>query len=356
MKEMKTNERMKLIIEHKEADRCPISDSPWASTLARWRKEGMPEKVSFQDYFEIDKIFGYHPDNSPKFPVKVIEETDEYIINTTGFGTTQKNWKNAGGVPEYLDFTVTTPDIWKKAKETMVPSKDRIDWKLFKENYKKWQDEGYWKKFVLWFGFDITHSHMVGTERMLIAMFEEPEWCIDMFNHELDVSIGLYELLEKEGYKFDELMWFDDMGYKGKQFFSMDVYRRLLKPVHQRAIDYAHKKGMKAYLHSCGDINPYVPELIGMGLDVLNPLEVKAGMDPIALKKKFGDKLAFHGGLNAVLMEKGGEPLWIAMKTIIPDMKKSGGYIIGSDHSIPSNVSFNDMKEFVRLAKEMGRY
>ena len=197
---------------------------------------------------------------------------------------------------------------------------------------------------------------MSGTERILMAMFEEPEWCVDMFNHELDVSIGLYELMEKEGYKFDEFMWYDDMGYKGKQFFSMDMYRSLLKPVHQRAIDFAHSKGMKAYLHSCGDINPLVPELIGMGLDVLNPLEVKAGMNPAGLKAKYGDKLAFHGGLNAVLMEKGGAPLWNAMKEIIPVMKKGGGYIIGSDHSIPENVSFKDITEFVRLAKELGRY
>jgi len=112
MPEMKTNERMKLIIEHKEADRCPIVDYPWQSALVRWRKEGMPEKVSFEDYFEIDKIMRFHVDNSPGYPESVIEETEEYIINTTGFGVTQKNWKNAGGVPEYLDFTIINPDIW----------------------------------------------------------------------------------------------------------------------------------------------------------------------------------------------------------------------------------------------------
>jgi len=356
MYEMKTNERVKRILEHKEADRCPIMDDPWRSTLTRWAKEGMPENISYQDYFNIDKVFGYNPDNSPRFPVRTIEETEEYIINTTGFGVTKKNWKKRGGVPEYLDFTVIDPDIWKKAKETMRPSKDRIDWKRFKDNYKNWKEEGRWLKFVLYFGYDVTHSHMVGTERLLIAMLEQPEWCIDMFNHELDVSIGLYELMEQAGYVFDEFMWYDDMGYKGKQFFSLDMYRRLLKPVHQRAIDYAHKKGVKAYLHSCGNVNSFIPELVEMGLDVLNPLEVKAGMDPVALKNKFGSKLAFHGGLNAVLMEKAGEPLWTAMKQTIPAMKKNGGYIIGSDHSIPDNVSLKDMKELIRLAKELGKY
>ena len=157
MVEMKTNERMKLIIEHKEADRCPIVDYPWKSALVRWRKEGMPENVSFEEYFNIDKFVQYHPDNGPQFPVRIIEETAEYVIKTTGFGVTQKSWKNTGGVPEFIDFTVTTPEAWKKAKERMNPTKDRIDWKAYKENYKKWKEEGRWMKFVGWFGFDITH-------------------------------------------------------------------------------------------------------------------------------------------------------------------------------------------------------
>ena len=58
------------------------------------------------------------------------------------------------------------------------------------------------------------------------------------------------------------------------------MYRKLLKPFHQRAIEWAHAKGIKAHLHSCGDVRPFVPELIAIGLDALNPLEVKAGMDP----------------------------------------------------------------------------
>ncbi|NIM71367.1 MAG: hypothetical protein GTO48_13200, partial [Xanthomonadales bacterium] len=93
--------------------------------------------------------------------------------------------------------------------------------------------------------------------------------------------------------------WPDDMGYKGHQFFGLPMYRDLLKPAHRRAIEWAHERGIYAHLHSCGDVRPFVPELIGMGLDALNPLEVKAGMDPIALKEQYGDRLVLHGGINA---------------------------------------------------------
>ena len=88
---------------------------------------------------------------------------------------------------------------------------------------------------------------------------------------------------------------------------------------------------------------------------MLNPIEVKAGLDPVALKKRYGDSLAFHGGLNAVLFDAP-ERMWDEMRKVIPEMKKGGGYIISSDHCVPETVSFETFGEFVRLAKELGRY
>jgi len=72
-------------------------------------------------------------------------------------------------------------------------------------------------------------------------------------------------------------------------------------------------------------------------------------------KAEFGDKLGFHGGLNAVLYDKPDE-LWAEMCKVIPAMKRSGGYMISSDHSVPESVSLEQFGEFVRLAKELGAY
>ena len=67
-------------------------------------------------------------------------------------------------------------------------------------------------------------------------MATDPEWVADMFNHFLDVEIALWEMVLAEGYRFDGIFWCDDMGYKGTQFFSLGMYRDLLKPAHARAI------------------------------------------------------------------------------------------------------------------------
>lgn len=178
---------------------------------------------------------------------------------------------------------------------------------------------------------------------------------VDMFNTYLDMCIALFDQVWKAGYHFDSIFWWDDMGYKNTQFFSLGIYRELLKPVHKRAIDWAHNHGIKAHLHSCGDIMPIVPELVEIGLDALNPLEVKAGMKPLELKRRFGSDLVFHGGVNAVLWDDK-DAISEEIRRLIPEMKENGGYIFSSDHSIPNSVSLENMQAIIDLIKEIGRY
>jgi len=244
MAAMTTFERMKRMYEHREADRVPVTDGPWASTVERWRREGMPEGASVKDYFDLDDFAGLWVDNSPRYPTQVLEETEEYTINTTAWGATLKNWKHTGGVPEFLDFTIKDPDTWAEAKARMQPTRDRVNWEHLKDAYPKWRESGAWVSAALWFGFDVTHSWVVGTERLLMAMVEQPEWVVDMFNHFLDVDLALLDMVWDEGYHFDEVRWPDDMGYKLTPFFSTSMYRELLRPVHKRACDWAHAKGV----------------------------------------------------------------------------------------------------------------
>jgi uroporphyrinogen decarboxylase len=353
--ELSTYERMSRMYAHQEADRVPITDVPWDATLERWRREGMPERVAFADYFGLDKFASIGVDNSPRYEVRTLEQTDAYRVYTTAWGATMRNWVHAGGVPEFLDFTIMDRPSWEQAKARMTPTRDRVNWERLRRYYSQWRKEGHWITANLWFGFDVTHSWVVGTERVLLSMVSDPEWLTDIFNHQLDLDLALYEMVWEAGYHFDEIRWPDDMGYKGTQFFSLAMYRDLLKPVHRKAADWAHARGVKVQLHSCGNINPLVPELIEIGIDMLNPIEVKAGMDPLLLKRQYGDRLAFHGGLNAALFDQP-EVLWKQMEQVIPAMKVGGGYVLGSDHSVPQSVSLEQFRHFVELGKRLGSY
>lgn len=355
MSNLTSKERFTRMYEHREADRVPVIDSPWGATIERWHKEGMPADESFVDYFGLDGVARIGVDNSPRFTPRVVEETEEFQIHTTSWGATLKNWKHAASTPEFKDFTIVDRNTWKAAKARMTPSRDRIDWAHLEKNYPKWVKDGCWIQAGLWFGFDVTHSWIVGTERLLCALAEDPDWCRDMFAHELETNLALLDIAWDAGYRFDCVSWPDDMGYKGTQFFSLDMYRALVKPFHKRAIEWAHAKGVKAHLHSCGNVNPFVPELIGIGLDALNPLEVKAGMDPVHLKEAYGNDLVFHGGINAVLWDHP-DQIRAEMERVVPAMKRNGGYIFSSDHSVPSSVGLEDFRQIVALAKKLGSY
>jgi uroporphyrinogen decarboxylase len=352
---MTSKERFTRMFEHREADRVPIIDIPWAGTLARWKREGMPDHADWRDFFGVDKLEMIQVDISPRYERKIIEENDEYVISTSEWGITLKNFKVPDSTPEFLEYKVNTREKWEDAKARMTVEKDRIDWKFLEENYPRWKAEGRWIEALWWFGFDSTHSWMAGTETILIAMLEEPEWVADMFNTYLDRTITLYDMLWDAGYRFDSIFWYDDMGYKNKTFFSNGLYQELLQPVHKRAIDWAHNHGIKAHLHSCGYIMPRIPQLVEIGLDALNPIEIKAGMDLAALKRDYGGKLVFHGGADALLLDKP-EKIVPYIERILPIVKKDGGYIFSSDHSIPNTVSLDTYRKVVEAVKQFGSY
>jgi Uroporphyrinogen-III decarboxylase len=350
---MTSKERFARMYAHKEADRVPIIDGPWAGTIRRWRREGMPND-DWVSYFGVDSLVGIGCDISPRFECKVLEETDRYVISTTPWGQTLKQFKEEDSSPEFIDCKINTPEAWEIAKARMTPTDDRIPWDWLKANFHRLNAD-YFTQAGFWFGFDVTHSWMVGTETLLVAMYEEPDWVRDMFDTYLDMCIALFTKIWDAGYHFDCISWPDDMGYKGTTFFSNDMYRKILKPVHKRAIDWAHEHGIKAHMHSCGNVMTRIDDLIDIGLDALNPLEVKAGMEPLTLKAKYGDKLVLHGGINAVLWDNR-EAIIAEIDRLVPVLKQNGGYIFSSDHSIPNSVSLENFRAIIAEVKHVGTY
>jgi uroporphyrinogen decarboxylase len=120
---------------------------------------------------------------------------------------------------------------------------------------------------------------------------------------------------------------------------------------------YEHRDAdrVKAKYHSCGDINPFLPDLIEIGIDGLHPLEVKAGMDPVAVKHAYGGSLVLHGGVDARLWEDEAR-MENYVRRLLPVMKAGGGYIFSTDHTIPESAPLAAFGRIVNLARELGRY
>lgn len=354
-KKMTSKERVLKVLNHQIPDRIPIMDSPWSSTVQRWHKEGLPEDTTPMEYFGFEfEYFG--ADLTPRFPVKVLEKNEEYIITTTPQGGKRKNHRDYSTTPEVIDWPIKTKEDWKEIKKRLMADFTRVNWAMGLANNKTACEEERFVCFSAACGYDALQAYM-RSEQLLTAMAEDPGWVKEMVMTLAELTIIMAELMINNGFRFDGAFLFNDMGYKNGLLFSPDTYQKTHYDADRLLYAYFHSKGMKTLLHSCGNVTELVPVLIDTGLDCLQPLEVKAGMNLIRLKENYGDQLAFMGGIDVRLMaDEDPAKIEEEIKKKFEVAKKNGGYIYHSDHSIPKNVSFQQYCRVMELVKKYGAY
>jgi len=348
-------ERVMLALSHREGDRVPIHDSPWGFTTLRWHKEGLPETESPDDYFGYE-MFSQWPDTSFQLPEQVLEETGTYKVYKDANGATRRSFKDHESTPELLGYTMTTRRAWEEHKSRLVWNDKRVNWEKELEANRREYAKGKFACYAGPIGYDKTQN-FVGAQALLMAMMDDPSWVREMFDEAVELCIAGCEEMISRGFKFDGAFVYDDLGYRNATFFSPTVYREVLFPSHKRLCDFFRSRGMPIILHSCGRVRAFVPMLIEAGFACLQPIEVKSGMDLVELKRSFGDAIAFMGGIDVRAMAAP-DPRVIETEiaTKIPVAKQGGGYIYHSDHSVPSNVSFDQYCRVIELVKRCGTY
>ena len=138
---------------------------------------------------------------------------------------------------------------------------------------------------------------------------------------------------------------------------SPTMYDELIMAGHKKLFDYAHSLGCKVIVHSCGYVEPLVPGLVKAGMDCLQAMEVKAGMDMPRLFEKFGKKISFYGNIDARVLIANNRPAIDKelQKKIPPIIKGGGGYILHSDHSEPPEVDYETVWYFINRGREIAR-
>jgi uroporphyrinogen-III decarboxylase len=121
-------------------------------------------------------------------------------------------------------------------------------------------------------------------------------------------------------------------------------------------IEECHKNNLPVIYHGCGNVELIFEDFIEIGLDANNPLEVKANMDAVELKKKYGNKIGYCGNNNIQVWETGDKEL--IRKDVLRKLNaaKGGGFIFQSDHSVSSEVSGHTYDYVVKLVREYGKY
>jgi uroporphyrinogen decarboxylase len=135
------------------------------------------------------------------------------------------------------------------------------------------------------------------------------------------------------------------------------MYEAIIQPAHQKTVDYAHSKGLPVVMHSCGFVEPLLPGMVEAGIDCLQVIEVKAGMDLLRIKRDFGDRLVLCGGMDARnLVANDLDAIREELQEKIPVVKEDSGYILHSDHSIPTTTDYETYRYFVDEGLRLGVY
>lgn len=192
---------------------------------------------------------------------------------------------------------------------------------------------------------------------MLVGMALDPDWVREMAETYAELTVQLQQMLfEQEGYP-DGIWYYEDMGYKGSPFMSPEMYRDIIEPSHKYTIDFAKSHGLPVIMHSCGYVEPLLPGMIEAGIDCLQVIEIKAGMDLLKLHKLYGDKIAFMGGIDVrVLYTNDFAAVDRELEAKIPVVKQGFNYVVHSDHSIPKTVNYETYRYFIKRALELGTY
>ncbi|MGA9349440.1 MAG: uroporphyrinogen decarboxylase family protein [Anaerolineae bacterium] len=184
---------------------------------------------------------------------------------------------------------------------------------------------------------------MRGFERFMMDLITDEPFATALLDTLLELYIEFYAVyLEAVGPYVQIVALGDDLGMQTGPLISPALYRRLIKPRHKELYDFIHSRTeAKIMHHSCGSVFPLVQDLIDVGVDVLNPIQTSAqGMDPVALKREFGEHLVFHGGIDVqqILPFATPERVREEVKRIVAILGQGGGYIFAPSHNIQADV------------------
>ncbi len=363
---MNSRELVDRLLRGKDAPRVGIHDNVWGDTLDKWLQQGYPkdsngnaippvEHFSFDlascgGWFDVMPFKGFN---------EVEEETDEWEIRRNGAGAALKWWKNKSGTPEHIDFRMTSREVWERdyRPHLLELDRDRIYIEGARKSLEKYKNMGKWTYFGHLFIWENMRQSM-GDMCLYESLLLDPEWILDYGRVYTDFFKMHYAALFADAGLPDGVWVYEDLGFKDRLFCSPEVLSRLIFPFFSELVDFFHSYDLPVVLHTCGLTEPVLDQIVEAGFDALNPIEKKAGNDPMGIAKNFKDDLAFIGALDARVLESGNRKLIEKeVSELLSGMKKLGArYVFGSDHSLTTNIDYEDFLFALRVCRENMSY
>ena len=188
------------------------------------------------------------------------------------------------------------------------------------------------------------------------------DWMTYLMDTIIDLKLAYWEVaLPMVGDYADVVQEADDLAGQFGLLISPDTYRKIVKPRHKKIMDFIKARTKaKIFFHSCGAIREIIPDLIEIGVDIINPVQVSAvGMESAALKRDFGKEMTFWGGLvDTQGVFTAGTPAEVReeVRRRIDDLGAGGGFVAAAVHNIQANVPPENIMAMWETLQEYGKY
>ena len=365
-------ERMSKALRHQEPDRVPISDFFWGGFVKRWREElGLPADANPYYHYDLDWIVTVANMDPLIRPFQTIKEDETEVVVKTGFGAVMRK-KFDFPMPESIGWDVDSID-----KLETFEFDDPGDSRRFFEagdNHIAGVGDGFERNSPAWID-------TVKTLRRDFPVYGSMVECCECLTRLIGQEnamlwIGLYpkrmgEVIKRIGRFYlkclkaqlsaargllDGVVIWGDVAYKASLFFSPEYWRKYFRPWVEAMVDECHAHDLPVIYHGCGNVSLILDDFIEMGVDAYNPLEAKAGLDCLQLRRQYGHRLGFCGNSDIRAWETGDRELIRGEVLRKLNAAKGGGMIFQSDHSVTSSVSGATYDYIVRLVREYGTY
>lgn len=361
---MNAKERVRLAVAHRETDRLPINFMSRQEILqALMRHFGVNQHEALLEHLRVD-LRGVGP--APRYRASHFQYADPTLRVAHDSKTGQDVYFDIWGVgfarkqalgAEYLDLfesPLTHRGILDDLKDYPFPTAELWDYSMIADQARRNRDyyigvhsRGFFE--ISWF--------MRGMNNFLTDLVINSEYAETLMDRILeylmDRTIRVLEQDRERLIDFVEIN--DDVGGQNGLLLSPALWRAFIKPRMQRMIDRFKQYEVKIRYHCCGGLREIIPDLIDIGVDILNPVQARArGMELAALKRDFGAQITFDGGIDTqeLLPHRRGPAFEEEVRRILRAMGKQGGYIVGPSHAFQVDVPLDNVLKLYEIAAQ----
>ena len=328
---MTSKERVLAAVNHKETERVPITfdaeENVYEALYEHLQvnsKEKLFDRLNVDTWMLLPGNFMYTADQ------------DHLEEKTSIWGYNIKVTEHSAGTYEALSYSpLAGKDSIDDIKSHQWPKPELLDFSHFTREALNHHDRAIIGVFT-WGAFFIA-CYVRGMEDLMIDFTARRSYIDHLFKTINEISAeSLRTMLCEHGEEIDIVYMCDDYCSQFGPLFSPADFKKFVSPYLKELADITHHYGKKFLLHVCGSVRSLLPMIIDTGVDMLEPIQVRAeGMDPPGLKKDFGKDICFYGGVDLQELLPKGSPQQVAdeVKRLIDILGEGGGYIFGPGHT-----------------------